>query len=308
MNSTEQNGPERGGAVEERVSTVVGDRLCVKCGFNLFGQTIVREPRYGLLIVRCPECATVAALQEYPLLGKWANRWASTLAGLWFFVLLMWLVGFSGAGFGLTMGGLEEGAGPFATALGDASAAAAATVGPQGPQTGFWQGSSQWNTVDRDWVAAQDMGAIFNASGGWGAVVETGALVFWMVQWLVLVPFGLLLSLALLHLRRWRLLVAPLLMMVIMGAFSLIAWIGLNYEANQFARAADVARERLAGPLMAVGALNAASAVTAGLLLGRPVARGLVRLLLGPRMRNSFARLWIADVLAAPTEPKGRGS
>ena len=95
---------------EERVSTVVGDRLCAKRGFNLFGQMIVREPRYKLLIVRCPECATVAALQEYPLLGKWANRWATALAALWVLALVASIVGFSGAGFGMTMGSLEQGA------------------------------------------------------------------------------------------------------------------------------------------------------------------------------------------------------
>lgn len=72
----------------EITGTVIGDRVCITCGYNLMGQPIVREQYYKMLIVRCPECATVASLQEYPLLGKWANRWAVMLAVLWFVLLL----------------------------------------------------------------------------------------------------------------------------------------------------------------------------------------------------------------------------
>ena len=81
-----------GHPAEQRISTLVGDRLCIKCGYNLTGQHVLREPHYEMLIVRCPECATVASMQEYPLLGRWAGRWAALAAGLWFllaFGLLM---------------------------------------------------------------------------------------------------------------------------------------------------------------------------------------------------------------------------
>ena len=68
----------------ERVAIITGTRLCIRCGFNLTGQTILREPAYDLLIARCPECGTVAPLQEYPPLGAWQRRWAVLLAVLWF--------------------------------------------------------------------------------------------------------------------------------------------------------------------------------------------------------------------------------
>src|SRR5688572_5228275 len=92
---------------EVRVSVLMGDRLCAACAYNLTGQTIVREPHYKLLIVRCPECATVASVQEYPLLGRWAVRWAMVLAGIWFLVLVaMWIA--SGATvFGFSLGTAE---------------------------------------------------------------------------------------------------------------------------------------------------------------------------------------------------------
>jgi hypothetical protein len=46
-----------------RISTLIGDRLCIKCGYNLVGQPIMRETHYDMLILRCPECATVASVQ-----------------------------------------------------------------------------------------------------------------------------------------------------------------------------------------------------------------------------------------------------
>ena len=63
--------------IEERVSALDGDRLCTNCHYNLIGQPVLREPYYQMFIVRCPECATVAALQEFPPLGRWSHRWAS---------------------------------------------------------------------------------------------------------------------------------------------------------------------------------------------------------------------------------------
>lgn len=90
------------GGVDERVSVLVGDRLCVSCGFNLAGQSVVREPHYRMLIVRCPECATAASLQEYPVLGKWANRWGGVLAAGMIFVTLLLALGTAGTIFGMS--------------------------------------------------------------------------------------------------------------------------------------------------------------------------------------------------------------
>ncbi|HRJ50199.1 MAG TPA: hypothetical protein PKU91_06680, partial [Phycisphaerales bacterium] len=70
------------------IGELTGDRACVSCGFNLAGQQIVREPKYGLALVRCPECSTAAALNEYPSLGRWYGRLAFLSAALYLFVLL----------------------------------------------------------------------------------------------------------------------------------------------------------------------------------------------------------------------------
>lgn len=93
-----------GPATDERVSTLVGDRLCIGCGFNFAGQPVVREPHYRMLIVRCPECGTVASLQEFPVLGKWALRWGSIIAAAWLLAMLLLMLGTAGAIFGMSVG------------------------------------------------------------------------------------------------------------------------------------------------------------------------------------------------------------
>ena len=89
------------------LDTISGDRACASCGFNLFGQPITRESHYGLIIARCPECGSVAALQEYPALGKWTRRWTGALAGLWLVLLVAIFAGMTMTSFGLTVGSIE---------------------------------------------------------------------------------------------------------------------------------------------------------------------------------------------------------
>ena len=63
--------------------TIRADRACIACGFNLFGQPITREAHYNLLITRCPECGQAAALQSYPTMSHWVNRFRAILSALW---------------------------------------------------------------------------------------------------------------------------------------------------------------------------------------------------------------------------------
>ena len=59
---------------DERVGTVLTDRVCTRCYFNLVSQPVIRERHYGLLVVRCPECGTLASVQEYPHVIRWADE------------------------------------------------------------------------------------------------------------------------------------------------------------------------------------------------------------------------------------------
>ncbi|MFK7759400.1 MAG: hypothetical protein AB8C13_05580 [Phycisphaerales bacterium] len=75
------------------VGEIRADRACVGCGFNLFGQSIIKEEHYGLGICRCPECGTVAALQSYPVMSHWVNRFRMLIAAVWIIVLTVVFIG-----------------------------------------------------------------------------------------------------------------------------------------------------------------------------------------------------------------------
>lgn len=95
----------------ERLGMLQSDRACIKCAYNLIGQDIIREPHYRMAVIRCPECGTVTTMQEYPLLGQWANRWAIALGVLWAIMLLAFFGGTIAAstaiGFGMREGTIE---------------------------------------------------------------------------------------------------------------------------------------------------------------------------------------------------------
>ena len=70
------------------LNQIRADRACIGCGFNLFGQSVVKEEHYDLAIVRCPECGVVGALQSYPTMSHWVNRFRAILTALWILVLI----------------------------------------------------------------------------------------------------------------------------------------------------------------------------------------------------------------------------
>ena len=160
----------RAGTTDARLGVVLGDRLCVRCGFNLHGQTITREPHYQMLSVRCPECSTLASLQEYPVLGRWGQRFGIVFALLWLAVAL-------GATFftGLTLYGASEVAAgvttlPAAERIGLAFAtytksqeqdlAEFVESGVLEPTFDFegWDMADVW--VGREWLRAQDTASL----------------------------------------------------------------------------------------------------------------------------------------------------
>ena len=80
------------------------DRACIGCGFNLYGQSVTKEEHYGLAVCRCPECGTVAALQSYPVMGHWVNRFRALIAAVWIVVLVGFFIGNSMAWMGMSIG------------------------------------------------------------------------------------------------------------------------------------------------------------------------------------------------------------
>ncbi|RMH29311.1 MAG: hypothetical protein D6693_02145 [Planctomycetota bacterium] len=290
-------------AATRRVSTIVGDRLCVGCGFNLTGQPIVKEPTYGLLIARCPECGVVAALQEYPLLGKWANRWASLAAALWLLVLLGGAFGFGMMVFGLSMATVEVGSDHFADAIVLASPVSASS-GASNAGGGFGGNINRWNSIiELSWWRAQNPWAILEQAGGFRRRVASDVVGFWMGLFIAGSVAGVAGSVALLHARRRRAVVLALLPVAIAATVQTVVQSSLASEVahSMTASASTLARVTLGPALFALADAAAYLGLAAGVVAGRSIVRGLARALLPPRMRSSLAFLWLADDKPPPT-------
>ena len=309
-------------AQEQRVSVIVGDRLCVHCGYNLTGQNIYREPHYNLLIARCPECGSVASVLEYPLLGRWANRWAAVVAALWVLVLLVFWLGNAGAVFGLSMATATEGArsafrehleeaykeweaeqAPAATAStapGTAKPPAVSVSGqtitlPVGtpPQVrSFITRGSRYPQFET-WWAAQDKAALIQQHGGWPAVIDREAFFLWIPLTMVAFIFGCFWGIALLRRRRVGLLIWVGVIMATACAFALIPYLDWYTDAPSYPW--DAAEKIVAPPMLALSLAYAVIPLAAGALVGRPLARRLIRTLLPPKLRSSLSLLWTTD-------------
>jgi hypothetical protein len=299
---------------EERVSLLVGDRLCIGCGYNLTGQPVVREAHYRMLIVRCPECAAVACLQEYPALGRWAGRWAALLAALWLIVLVA-----AAVGTGVVMASLATGIGgsaaaPWAERLAARHVEALIAQSAQGPvsrQLEFVMREpvTMHSMLQRGWIDGQDVGALLSDAGGWRAVSDAGALLSWFWVAMLAIPIGCFWGVALLHVRRRHLPVAAVALMVLAALFLVVIHVrsGEGWRAQGWVPAIEAARPGVAVPYEVATLAFSLVALSGGLLLGRPIVRGLARGLLPPRLRGGLALLWIADGLPPPRPGGGAG-
>ena len=283
-----------GSIAEQRVSNLVGDRLCISCGYNLVGQPVLREPHYQMLIVRCPECATVASVQEYPLLGRWANRWAAMLAALWLLVMLALWIGSGAAIFGLSYGASDVAAQKYRYFLGNEF-----QEWIQNHQPATTQGRFSWTTNDyQAWTASQDFQALFQRAGGWTGAVDWTALWVWAALLIAGFVIGCIWSVALFGRRRPALLIWGIVIMAVALAFSTISFAEWYLRDRMWGWHAA---ERAICPTVMVLSLGiGAAALATGLMCGRSCVRGLVRALLPPRLRSSLAFLWITDSLPGP--------
>ena len=68
------------------VDVMRADRHCTRCGVNLQGTEILREPHYNMLLAQCPECAAFIPVQERGL-ARAAQRWAGLALGVWMVLL-----------------------------------------------------------------------------------------------------------------------------------------------------------------------------------------------------------------------------
>ncbi len=307
---------------EQRVSVIVGDRLCVHCGYNLTGQNIYREPHYDLLIARCPECGAVASVLEYPVLGRWANRWAAVIAALWVLLLIVFWFGTSGALFGLSMATGANGArNEFRTHIEDSykqseteQAAATApntatgavntittatggtviTLPPGTPPqvVAFVNRGSRYANFET-WWGMQDKAALVQQVGGVRGVLDRRAFFFWIPLTMVAFILGCFWGIALLRRRRVGLLIWVGVIMATACVYAIIPTLMWLYEEPSYPWSA--AERIVAPPLLALSLAYAAIPLSIGTLVGRPLARRLIRTLLPPKLRNSLSLIWTTD-------------
>lgn len=273
---------------EERVSLLAADRACTRCAFNLIGQSVVREPHYGLLIIRCPECGTVASLQEYPLLGRWANRWAALLAGLWFLVITAGTLAVAGVITGFTYGVSQSAGERLVETIKNAYIAHETARGTDPSAINWW-----WIT-DPTWWPAQDKRKFIADAGGWLGAIRWRAFTVWLAGGSLLfacaAPWAVLMS----HRRGLRLVLTTLPMLL----FALLFWAVSSTGGSTFIN--DLAGGLLWPVVLPMSFACAAASLCAGVLAGRPLARLIVRAALPPRLRVPLGWLWTCDGLAPP--------
>ncbi len=293
---------------DTRVSTLQGDRLCIACHYNLSGQPVLREGHYKMLIVRCPECGTVASVQEYPLLGRWASRWAIVLAGLWVLLLLSaWFIS------ALIITGMTHHIGTrstesFAQHVGELQLAWGFENLPE-DQRAIWRHYEVGHTnlyylpVDQTWWRQQDVRALLADAGGWIAMAD------WRQLWQIvaysplLVGIGVVWSLLLPHIRRRWLPIWPLAIIGLAAALAQFEFADLFGPGIRWTIGSNVFVP-IGSRLQMIAMLSAIVPMIVGLVCGRTLARLLVRALLPPRLRSALSGLWTIDRLSPPPGAK----
>jgi hypothetical protein len=293
--------PTSGG--ETRIDLLKGDRCCAKCGFNLHGQTIIREPHYDMLIVRCPECGTAAALQEYPTLTRMAWRLRMVLAAAWLGAMLLGML-FTG----LILAALSEATATnvtqpysnFANTEFTDWTQRNATSAVNNNTNNWWTG----NTQLQQWWDGYPPPKLFADFGGWSKLNWRG-LFFWIYVAFAFIPIGAVWSVVFARLRGVRL---AAILCLIPAITALIYGITLaDWPSAFFVYSAHQLVEQQIAWLptlmtVAVGGL----CLIIGALIGRPIARAFLRFTLPARLLAAFSFLWIVDgkPLPKPTPPK----
>jgi hypothetical protein len=286
---------------------VTGDRFCTHCGYNLIGQQVVREDHYAMLIVRCPECAAVASVQEYPLLGGWAARWGVILVVLWFIALVGLWPATSGIVCGMSVMVSDEATRDYARHLAGLQEAAQAQATGQtatGPITQIISTPTRTIRIGPGsgdfgkWWEQQDHAALLAAAGGWRGAIHGHAFLILIPMGLLVFGTGWLWSVCLIHLKRRWLVVCAAAIMLLAVIFVIPVVIEWKMLASSWSRHA--AQAQLGIPALAICLGSSIIPLALGLWLGRPLTRVAVRALLPPRLRWSLALLWTAEGLRPP--------
>lgn len=281
---------------EQRRGVLTGDRACIACGFNLSGQTIVRERHYNMFIVRCPECGVAASLQEYPLLGRWSARLGAAVAGLWVLILLGGTIITAVAIWGFADSIASSLSSNYARLI---SEAAQEHANAQTKAAGTPPNPYAYNSFDQQWWESIPPDKFFADAGGWARAVHWPALWIIVPQAIVMTAFGIFWSVALGRIRPRLVLAFVALATGLACAFMAIDYANAD-NTWYWMGGYDIAKNKIGWPLSPIGLITGASALALGMAVGRTLARWLVLLFLPPRLRAPLSFLWITDGLPLP--------
>lgn len=286
------------------VATIMGDRLCVACAYNLRGQPVLKEEHYGLYLARCPECGTPAAVQEYPTLGRWPGRirvfvalsYAMTVLGSLLMIMLLLAA--------MSEGLKETAAQPLAVEIAAAWAdhvneeeaagrdpfQGRANTPAQRDAAGRFI-TNQWYAIDVGWWRSHDRFSSIITRMAY--MVRTS----WSLMVLLALPMfllGAILAVLLLGARRRVLLAAGAIPAVLMATVFLLT-ASIDRKNTGWVSPSEIANESMMAVAVAGIFVLWLIVGSVGLMLGRPLARLGVRALLPPTMRGSLAELWYTD-------------
>lgn len=274
------------------------DRACIHCGFNLYGQVVTKEPHYGLAIATCPECNTVAALQSYPTMSHWVNRFRALLAGLWIMMLLLVFV-FQVTSIVTYASGVSSNIGmPLAKAVGEAYDNWLVSNGYPSNKANWGANSLmyyQWISVTEPWVD-EHLDTVIEEAGGLWKLIEPSSAIGLIPASIGAFFAGVFWSIALLGASRARAALIPIIasMTAVLVVFGFANAGFVSWQAMEVAR-----RVYLPWMIVPFVALSMPMLLL-GVFLGRKIARGIIMLTLPPRLRVPFSIFWTRDGLELP--------
>lgn len=245
------------------VGTVQTDTFCETCGYNLLTQAVMRDARLGILVCRCPECGRYHAAGKISSAARvWLNRLGTSLLFAWVVFLLL--------SFGLC-------------ALFFGMLAYGHTVGLTQVHT-FTEPNPHFYGQSR-YVARYDVYKPSPDDPETDARRSQDLMMFTIVTGCLSLLTGGAFSTFCWHLRGWRryLIFFP----ALLGCgIDVALWV--NDPMTEWVRHWGVRQ-------IGYWLLFELAGITVGIFIGRPVARGVLRILLPARVRQHLAFLWITD-------------
>lgn len=272
------------------------DRACIGCGFNLFGQSVTKEEHYGLAIARCPECGTIAALQQYPTMTHWVNRFRMIIAAIYILLLLAAFIGSTAAMTGFAFGSSHEASDNLAEYIAQSHAVwNHAQTQPGTAVTTNTIVSYRYYSLEKAY-AANELDRALDEFGSLWSNMDRGWFVIMVPAIGVSFAFGVFWSIALLGSSRKQAILIPLISCLIGAAFV----IGINRPDVLNSSVRDLAVQMYVPLIAPTVLLIELTAASVGIALGRMFARFAVRLALPPRARVPLSILWTRDGLEIP--------